>query len=55
VVSANVNLATEKAIVTYLPAAARIADFKQAVKETGYEVVEQEEKIDEEEIRRINT
>jgi len=40
VVEANVNLATEKATVTFVPGVAGLADFKQAVAETGYEVLE---------------
>jgi Cu+-exporting ATPase len=40
VVEANVNLATEKATVTFVPGVASLADFKQAVAETGYEVLE---------------
>nr|HID14334.1 heavy metal translocating P-type ATPase [Anaerolineae bacterium] len=48
VLSASVNLATEKATVTFVPGVAGLADgstelaevFKQAVAETGYEVLE---------------
>jgi Cu+-exporting ATPase len=40
VVEASVNLATEKATVTFVPGVAGLADFKQAVAETGYEVLE---------------
>jgi Cu+-exporting ATPase len=40
VVEASVNLATEKATVTFVPGVADLADFKQAVAETGYEVLE---------------
>ncbi|MDW7754535.1 MAG: heavy metal translocating P-type ATPase [Brevefilum sp.] len=42
VLSANVNLATERANVVYVPGVADIADLKQAVAETGYRVVEGE-------------
>ena len=38
VLEANVNLATEKATVTYVPGLATLADFKKAVAEAGYEV-----------------
>ncbi len=40
VIEANVNLATEKATVTYIPSLASLADFKRAVAEAGYEVLE---------------
>jgi Cu+-exporting ATPase len=40
VVEASVNLATEKATVTFVPGVAGLADFKQAVAEAGYEVLE---------------
>jgi Cu+-exporting ATPase len=40
VTEANVNLATEKATVTYVPGVAGLADFKQAVAEAGYEVLD---------------
>jgi len=40
VVEAGVNLATEKATVTFVPGVAGLADFKQAVAEAGYEVLE---------------
>ena len=43
VVEANVNLATEKATVTYIPGVAGLADFKRAVAEAGYEVLEMRE------------
>jgi Cu+-exporting ATPase len=42
VVSAEVNFATEKATVEYFPSRVGIRDFKKAVKEAGYEVVEVE-------------
>ncbi len=42
VLEANVNLATEKATVTYVPGAAELRDFKSAVSEAGYEVIERE-------------
>ncbi|MFP4395645.1 MAG: heavy metal translocating P-type ATPase, partial [Anaerolineales bacterium] len=42
VLEANVNLATEKATVTYVPGAADLRDFKSAVSEAGYEVIERE-------------
>ncbi len=40
VLDAVVNLATEKATVTFIPGVAGLADFKRAVAETGYEVLE---------------
>jgi Cu+-exporting ATPase len=40
VLSGNVNLATEKATVTYLPGAARRADLVKAVEAAGYGVLE---------------
>ncbi len=40
VLDANVNLATEKATVTYIPGLATLADFKKAVADAGYEVLE---------------
>ena len=40
VTEVNVNLATEKATVTFVPGVAGLADFKRAVVESGYEVLE---------------
>ncbi|GAB4306406.1 MAG: heavy metal translocating P-type ATPase [Candidatus Bipolaricaulota bacterium] len=40
VVAASVNLATEKATVTFIPGVATLADFRKAVAEAGYEVLE---------------
>ncbi|MBC7220811.1 heavy metal translocating P-type ATPase [Candidatus Bipolaricaulota bacterium] len=40
VVAVNVNLATEKATVTFVPTVATLADFRKAVAEAGYEVLE---------------
>lgn len=40
VVDVNVNLATEKASLTFVPGVAGLSDFKQAVERTGYEVLE---------------
>ena len=40
VIEANVNLATEKATVTYIPGAVELEDLKQAVAKTGYQVLE---------------
>ncbi len=40
VVEANVNLATERATVTFVPGVAGLDDFKRAVAEAGYEVLE---------------
>jgi Cu+-exporting ATPase len=39
VVSATVNLATEKATVSYIPGVASLQDFKKAVSDAGYEVL----------------
>jgi len=52
VVSATVNLATEKATVEYLPGVAGLADFKRAVADVGYEVLEIEEEVEEAEEER---
>ena len=40
VVEAHVNLATEKATVTFVPGATGLADFERAVVSAGYEVLE---------------
>ncbi len=40
VLDAAVNLATEKATVTFVPGVAGLADFKRAVADAGYEVLE---------------
>ncbi|TEU07965.1 MAG: heavy metal translocating P-type ATPase, partial [Anaerolineales bacterium] len=40
VVTANVNLATEKATLSYVPGVAGLSDFRRAVAEAGYEVLE---------------
>jgi Cu+-exporting ATPase len=42
VVRASVNFATERATVEYIPGAVSMADFRRAVKEAGYEVLEVE-------------
>jgi Cu+-exporting ATPase len=42
VVKANVNFATERATVQYIPGAVSMVDFRKAVKEAGYEVLEVE-------------
>ena len=42
VVSVKVNLATERAAVEYLPSIASLEDFKKAVADAGYELLEQE-------------
>jgi P-type Cu+ transporter len=49
VISANVNLASEKATVTYLKGETDMADFRLAVESAGYSVVGEtkEEKVDE--------
>jgi Cu+-exporting ATPase len=50
VTRANVNLATERATVTYIPGLTGLADFKEAVDSTGYQVLEVESSEDEEEV-----
>jgi Cu+-exporting ATPase len=40
VLSVSVNLATEKASVTFVPGLAGLAEFTRAVAETGYEVLD---------------
>jgi Cu+-exporting ATPase len=50
VTRANVNLATERATVTYIPGLTELADFKEAVDSTGYQVLEVESSEDEEEV-----
>ncbi|MDH7488435.1 MAG: heavy metal translocating P-type ATPase [Anaerolineae bacterium] len=40
VVEANVNLASERATVEYIPTAVSLADIKRAIVDAGYEVVE---------------
>jgi P-type Cu+ transporter len=50
VISANVNLANEKATVTYLKGETGMADFRLAVESAGYSVVdetEEEQRVDE--------
>jgi len=42
VVRASVNFATERASVQYLPGAVSAEDFRRAVKEAGYEILEVE-------------
>jgi P-type Cu+ transporter len=42
VVRASVNFATERATVQYIPGAVSLEDFRRAVKEAGYEVLEVE-------------
>ena len=50
VTKANVNLATEKATVTYIPGLTGLADFKAAVDKTGYKVLEVESTEGEDEV-----
>ena len=42
VLSASVNFATEKAMIEYLPSVVGIRDFRKAVRDAGYDVVEAE-------------
>jgi len=52
VVSANVNLATEKVSVEYIPTVTGLPDFRRAVAEVGYEVLPTAEEQAEEELSR---
>jgi Cu+-exporting ATPase len=52
VLSASVNLATEKATVTYVPGVATLPDFKKAVGKTGYQVLDVEQTDPEDETER---
>lgn len=53
VISVNVNLATEKAVVEYVPTLAGIKDFKEAVKAAGYTAeIQAEDFIDRERLER---
>jgi Cu+-exporting ATPase len=50
VTKTNVNLATERATVTYIPGLTGLADFKAAVDNTGYQVLEVDASEDEDEV-----
>jgi heavy metal translocating P-type ATPase len=52
VLSANVNLATERASVTYLPASTNLAQLKRAVRESGYGILEIEAGKDRSDVER---
>jgi Cu+-exporting ATPase len=52
VLSASVNLATEKATVTYVPGVVTLQDFKVAVGKTGYEVLDVEQSDPEDQTER---
>ncbi|MFQ5812480.1 MAG: heavy metal translocating P-type ATPase [Anaerolineae bacterium] len=52
VVSVNVNLATEKASVEYIPTVTGLPDFRRAVADVGYEVLPSAEEKAEEELSR---
>ena len=55
VVDVNVNLATEKASVSFVPGVASLADFKAAVSKTGYQVLDtalEKEQVEEDEAER---
>ncbi|HID62071.1 MAG TPA: heavy metal translocating P-type ATPase, partial [Anaerolineae bacterium] len=52
VLSVNVNLATEKATVEYIPTVTGLPDFRRAVAEVGYEVLPTAEERAEEELSR---
>ena len=48
VLKANVNLATERATVEYVPGLVSLPDFERAVAEAGYEVLPEEPRVAEE-------
>jgi Cu+-exporting ATPase len=50
VLSASVNLATERVTINYLPGAADLGDFRRAVESTGYQVLDIEENDAEQDI-----
>ena len=50
VLSASVNLATERATINYLPGAVDLGDFRRAVESTGYQVLDIEENDAEQDI-----
>ena len=52
VLKVNVNLATEKATVEYIPTVSGLADFRRAVAAAGYEVLPTAEELAEEELSR---
>jgi len=52
VLNVNVNLATEKAAVEYIPTVTGLPDFRRAVAEAGYEVLHTAEERAEEELSR---
>ncbi|MDH7486867.1 MAG: heavy metal translocating P-type ATPase, partial [Anaerolineae bacterium] len=52
VLNVSVNLATEKAVVEYIPTVTGLADFRRAVAEAGYEVLPTAEEKAEEELSR---
>ncbi|GBE37959.1 copper-exporting P-type ATPase A [bacterium BMS3Bbin08] len=57
VFSVSVNFATEKAAIEYMPAQVGMRDFKKAVKEAGYEIIEVEKGediVEKEKIEREN-
>ncbi len=43
IISASVNFATEKAIVEYMPSQIGMREFKKAVRDSGYDIVEPEQ------------
>ena len=43
VVSANVNLATEKLTISYEPSSLRVSDIKKAVENAGYKAIEDQD------------
>lgn len=52
VLNANVNLATERANITYLPASTGLAQLKRAVRESGYGILEVEAGRDRSDVER---
>ncbi len=51
VIRASVNFATERATVQYIPGAVSLEDFKKAVRDAGYEILEME-RVEKEDIVR---
>ncbi len=52
VVESNVNLATEKMVITYDPAQVRVSQIKSAIEKAGYRAIEEEAAPDEDKSRK---
>ncbi len=52
VVESNVNLATEKMVITYDPAQVRVSQIKNAIEKAGYRAIEEEAAPDEDKSRK---